>query len=45
MSFYYINVEIIGKCKICKKNWFGKNNEFLLHTVEAIGKLKKIKKD
>ena len=45
MNFYYINVEAIGKCVIMKKINFEKKitspvNEFLLHTAEAIGKLK-----
>ena len=46
MNFYYINVEAMGKCVIIKKNQFWKKKntspakEFLLHTVEAIGKLK-----
>ena len=40
MSFYYINVEKIGKCKNVKKNKIKKYaspaNEFLLHTAGAI---------
>ena len=38
MIFHYMNVETIGKCK--KKNT-NPANGFLLHTVEAIGKVKK----
>ena len=45
MSLFYINVETIGKCNNVKINKLKKiytspANEFLLHTVEAIGKLK-----
>ena len=42
MSYYYINVETMEKCKkrINSKNEFPAN-KFLLHIVEAIEKLKK----
>ena len=41
MNFYFINVEIIGKCRNVKKIQFEKNIQvqqykFLLHTVEEV---------
>ena len=48
MSFYYINVETIGKTKIETFYFFNLNkftsaaNEFLLHNTETIGKNKNV---
>ena len=47
INFYYIKVETLGKRKnvrkkiISKKKYTNLAIEFLLHTVEALGKLKR----
>ena len=46
MSIYNINAETLGKCKKkinLEKKYTSQANEFLLETVEAIGKFKRNK--